>query len=391
LLPAVADDAAKLDKLEQENQDLRKRLDALESVAKAEGILGEPGKTSNPLLTKIAGTKIEGFVTASYFYDTSTPPGGTSPGYLWNRQANSFSLNKFKLTLSSTPVERSGDTWSAAYRASLIFGQDAPIVNSGASKVGFSSLREAYVELNAPIGTGLNIKAGELISLLNYESGDGGAANDNFSQGYQWFYTGNGPAAGVQVGYTFTDWLDAKVRVQNGLYAGPVDNNSAKTVMGAIGIKPTSTSWLSLVGSTGRESAAIRNIHVISLLGGWSVTEKFHLGTELDQFWFETATATSPVWSAGGWASYSFTDKVAAALRAEFLSDSKGVDASGDPLGFAPNAGQDISSVAFTLNFKPAPNIKIQPEIRYDHASLSHSFGKRADRVLLGVGVSYLF
>ncbi len=227
-----ADDGTKLDKLEQENKELKKRLDTLESVAKAEGILPDDTKASAPLLTRIAGTKIEGFVTGSYFYDTSTPPGQVSPGYLWNRKSGNFSLNKVKLTLASPPAEHSGDNWSAGYRVSLMFGQDAPIVNSGSGIVGFSSIREAYVELNAPVGTGLNIKVGELISLLNYESGDGGAANDNFSQGYQWFYTGNGPAAGVQLGYSFTDWLDVKARVQNGLYAGPVDNNQAKTFMG---------------------------------------------------------------------------------------------------------------------------------------------------------------
>ena len=386
-----ADDAGKLDKLEQENKDLKKRLDALETVAKAEGILPDDSKAHNPLLTRVAGTKIEGFVTGSYFYDTSTPPGQTSPGYLWNRKSGNFSLNKVKLTLASPPAEASGDNWSAGYRVSLMFGQDAPIVNSGSGITGFSSIREAYVELNAPVGTGLNIKVGELISLLNYESGDGGAANDNFSQGYQWFYTGNGPAAGVQLGYTFTDWLDAKVRVQNGLYAGPVDNNQAKTVVASIGLKPSATTWVNLVGSTGREGGVDSGINVASLLGGWAVTDKFHLGTELDYFWFDTKGGTAPVWSTGGFASYSFTSMVGVALRAEFLSDARGVDASGDPLGFPVNTGNDLTSFAFTVNFKPAPNVKIQPEVRFDHSSLKGAFGTHNDRVILGLGVSYLF
>lgn len=386
-----ADDGAKLDKLEQENKDLKKRLDALETVAKAEGILPDGDKVSNPLLTRIAGTKIEGFVTGSYFYDTSTPPGQTSPGYLWNRKSGNFSLNKVKLTLASPAVERSGDTWGAGYRVSLVFGQDAPIVNSGSGITGFNSVREGYVELNAPVGTGLNIKVGELISLLNYESGDGGAANDNFSQGYQWFYTGNGPAAGAQLGYTFTDWLDAKVRVQNGLYAGPVDNNQGKTVMASIGLKPSATTWVNLVGSTGREAGPSSDINVASLLGGWAVTDKFHLGTELDYFWFETKNGTAPVWSTGAFASYSFTSVFGVALRGEFVSDARGVDASGDPLGFPVNTGNDLTSFAFTINIKPVPNVKIQPEVRFDHSSLPGAFGKHADRVILGLGVSYLF
>src|SRR6266487_484331 len=197
---AAAGDVVRVERLEKENAELRKRLDALESVVKKEGLA--PSSTASPkFVSTLSETTLSGFVTASYFHDTSDPPGGTSPGYLWNRRNDSFSLNKVKVTLASPPTARSGEEFGAAYRASLIFGQDAPIVNSGASTIGFDNLREAYVELNVPIGTGVNVKAGELISLLNYESGDGGAANDNFSQGYQWFFTGNGPAAGVQLGY----------------------------------------------------------------------------------------------------------------------------------------------------------------------------------------------
>ncbi|MBI3414655.1 MAG: outer membrane beta-barrel protein [Verrucomicrobia bacterium] len=383
--------SAKLEKIEKENQELRKRLDTLEGLAQKEGIL-PTGASDSHALKALSDSTLSGFVSASYFHDTSNPPGGTSPGYLWNRRNDSFSLNKVKLTLASTPVERSGDKFGAAYRVSLIFGQDAPIVNSGAGNtVGFENLREAYVEMNVPIGTGLNVRAGELISLLNYESGDGGAANDNFSQGYQWFYTGNGPAAGVQLGYTFTDWLDVKIRAQNGLYAGPVDNNKSKTGVVSFGIKPCDKAWINLIGWVGREDIVAQHVQGGSLLAGWQVTDKLHFGTELDYFNFQTAGKGSEVWSAGGWLSYAVTEKVTPAVRFEFLSDKDGADASGDPLGFAPNTGQDIASVAFTLNIKPMPSIKIQPEVRYDHSSLANGFGKEKDRVILGVGVIYMF
>ncbi len=386
-----APEGEKLEKLEKENQDLQRRLQALESMAQKEGLLASADDSKGMPIKALSETTLSGFVTASYFHDTSNPPGGVSPGYLWNRVNDSFSLNKVKVTLASPPAERSGDKFDAAYRVSLIWGQDAPIVNSGAGTIGFQNLREAYVEMNVPLGTGLNVKLGELISLLNYESGDGGAANDNFSQGYQWFYTGNGPAAGLQLGYTFTDWLDLKVRVQNGMYAGPIDNNRSKTFMGAIGIKPSDKIWLSLIGFTGRESLGLTRLQGGSLLGGWKISDKLNFGTELDYFTFKVGGKTSPVWSTGGWLSYAITDKIMPALRAEFLSDAKGVDASGDPLGFAPNSGQDITSVALTLNIKPTPNLKIQPEIRYDHTSLPAGFGKEKDRALIGAGISYLF
>ena len=222
--------SVRVEKMEKENAELKKRLDALEAMAQKEGLVPHliPGGTPTKFVKALSDLQLSGFVTASYFYDTSRPSDRKSNGYLWNTSENSFTLNKVKLTLASPPAERSGEKWSAGYRASLIWGEDSAVVNTGGEVQGLENLREAYVEVNAPLGTGLNIKAGQLISLLNYESGDGGAVNANFSQGYQWYYTGNGPSAGVQLGYTFTDWLDLKVRVQNGIYAGAIDNNSGK-------------------------------------------------------------------------------------------------------------------------------------------------------------------
>jgi hypothetical protein len=389
--------AQSIEQLQKENEEMHKRLDALEDMMKKEGLLPS-GKAAPKFVSALSDITLSGFVTASYFHDTSDPPGGISPGYLWNRHNNSFSLNKVKLTLASKPVESNGDHFEAGFRTSLIFGQDAPIVNSGSGITGFDVLREAYVDLNIPIGTGLNVKAGELISLLNYESGDGGAVNDNFSQGFQWFFTGNGPAAGVQVGYNVCEQVDLKFRVQNGLYAGPVDNNSSKTLVGAIGIHPTKSLWFSLIGWGGREDSFIQSVWGGSLLAGWQATEQLHFGTELDYFDFYNGTGVTPagnsdVWSTGLWAAYDFTKQVGLAVRGEFLSDKNGADISGGALGFGnpPGTGQDLASVAVTLNYRPLPSIKVQPEVRYDHSSYNKAFGTENHRVLVGAGVSYLF
>lgn len=385
----------RMERLEKENAELRKRLESVEMMMQKEGVTPAAGTQAVKALSEI---NISGFVTTSYFYDTSDPGDQKSNGYLWNTSEDSFSINKVKLTLASAPVERSGDTWDAAYRASLIFGEDAPIVNTGLENQGLEDLREAFVELNAPVGTGLNIRAGQLISLLNYESGDGGAANANFSQGYQWFYTGNGPSAGVQLGYTLTDWLDVKVRVQNGLYAGPIDNNSGKTYMGALGIKPLENLWFSLIGFGGQESAALDLIGG-SLLAGYQVTKPFGIGFEFDFFRFDPAPAPeADLWSVGTWLSYDFTEKVGLALRAEYLDDSDGFGipnlAPGRRAGSAlmsPDTDGDLSSVALTLNYKPVPNVKIQPEIRYDNTSYKDGFDGQDSRFLVGAGISYLF
>jgi hypothetical protein len=388
----------RMERLEKENSDLKTRLESLESMMKKEGI-GTSLPTNS--VKALSSVQLSGFVTASYFYDTSKPGDQRSNGYLWNTTENSFSINKVKVTLASAPVERSGDKWDAGYRASLIFGEDAAVVNTGGEVQGLEDLREAYVELNAPIGSGLNIKAGQLISLLNYESGDGGAANANFSQGYQWFYTGNGPSAGLQLGYEFTDWLDVKARVQNGLYAGAIDNNRSKTFMGSIGLKPMKDLWISLIGFGGNEASGAGGFSLAggSVLAGYQVN-KLGLGLEFDYFAFDPNynQKTANLWSIGTWITYDFTDKFGIALRAEYLDDPDGFGIKGIALGgrpgsaiMSPDPDGDLSSITLTLNYKPTPNIKIQPEIRFDHTSYAAGFDGQDNRFLIGAGISYLF
>src|SRR5678816_2388913 len=100
--------AARLEKLEKENQELRRRLDALEGVRPA-----STASMPTNVLRSLTQSSISGFVTASYFYDTSTPGDNSPNGYLWNRHHNSFALNKLKITLASPPAEQIGDHWSA--------------------------------------------------------------------------------------------------------------------------------------------------------------------------------------------------------------------------------------------------------------------------------------
>src|SRR6266478_4765690 len=77
----------RLEKLEKENADLKQRLDALEAVAQKEGLLPS-GSKADPPVSAMSAISLSGFVTASYFHDSSRPPASLdhkSPGYLWNR------------------------------------------------------------------------------------------------------------------------------------------------------------------------------------------------------------------------------------------------------------------------------------------------------------------
>jgi hypothetical protein len=401
-----------VDQLEKENQDLRKRLDAMENILQKEGLEPSGAATTSPIQA-LSQMTISGFVETSYFYDIASSHDPHPSGYLWNTSLNSFTLNKFKLTLASPVPEK--DKWDAAYRVSLIYGQDAPIVNTGSGIPGFSAIREAYVELNIPIGTGLDIKAGELISLLNWESGDGGAVNANFSQGYQWYYTGNPPDAGIQLAYDFTDWIGVKARLENGLYNGPVETGP-KTFNGGVYVTPDSKTTLAFLGFVGKQDFAPTYYDLAGgeFLGSRQLMETYNLSFATEADWFHYSdfsgapagsSGKGDFWSIGGWLTADFTSKLTMALRAEFLEDNSGFGTiinSPAPGADTPfpgtiyGSGQQLSSVTLTLNYKPTPALKLQPEIRWNHSSYPGAFvnstgGGKRDQVIVGMGASYLF
>jgi len=380
-----------MEKLEKENAELKKRLDALEGK-------DETASPKNYVVKALSEISITGFVQASYFYNIDKPDDGLSDAYLWNTKDNNFSLNKFKLTIASKPVAT--DKWDAGFRASLMFGEDAPQLNTpgsngdGGGNSTFNDVREAYVELNAPIGTGLNIKAGELISLLNYESGDGGAANVNFSQGNQWWFTGNGPSAGVQATYNFTPKVGLVARVDNGLFQGPVDNNSGKAFSTSLNLKPTDKLWANIYGFWD-DQPGDNETKGFGTIGGFQLTKNLGTGFEFDYFNFDDAGDRTDVWSIGSWTWYDFTPTLGLAFRADYIDNHGGV------LGPAvrPGAGitttdldgGNLASFTLTANWRPMPNVKVQPEIRYDTTSYGNGLDGRENRLTVGAGISYLF
>jgi hypothetical protein len=124
-LSVVADDP-RLDKLEKENLELRQRL-AKPSRTSPRRRASSPAATPPPkFVSALSEITLSGFVQASYFYNTQDPADKASDGYLWNTIHDSFSINKVKLTLASKPSERSGELWDAGFRASMIWGDDAP-------------------------------------------------------------------------------------------------------------------------------------------------------------------------------------------------------------------------------------------------------------------------
>ncbi len=362
----------------------------------------------------IGAVKFSGFASASYLYNfnrpsalTAAPIGGATDytrGRSFDGAHNEFALNKLKLALEK-PVDYSATNWDVGFRADLIFGQDAALIQSGGLALGsHGDLEQLYVTVNVPIGRGLQVSAGKWVTLMGVEVIEE-TANPNWSEGNQFLFVENFTGTGLQLSYKWSDKIDTQFRVYNG-WDVVKDNNNALSYMGRIGFAPDDKTSIGLVGYGGPEQAGNSGAwrKGVNLVVSRKITTKLTAWVQGD-YGQEDQSAALPIptkdaewWAGGLWVTYDFTDKIGLALRGDYLKDKDGARTSGAPLTapFPANTGQDLTGLTLTLNLKPYKNLQVRPEVRWDHSS-GHLFGDRnndtgrASQFTAALGVAYLF
>ena len=383
------------------NDDLEKRVTALE---------GLPGmSTQNVALTKadipqksldfLGQTEISGFVSASYLYDFNH---ANPVGRLYDIHNDQFSINKFKLALEK-PIDYNPTNWNAGYRVDLIFGEDAAVIHSGnpAGSGNFNlgtdgDLEQAFVDVNIPVGNGLKVLLGKMVTCMGVEVIEE-VANPNWSIGNQFIFVENTTQTGLQLQYKWTDKIDTEFCFFNGWDVLP-DNNTGKSFMGRIGYAPDANDSIALVGYGGPEqngnSSNWRD--GVDVVINHKFNDKFNSYVQLDYghednaFLSDTNTQANAEWYAAGlWLTYDFTDKIELAFRQDWLKDRNG-SRSGFTFGLPVGVTPELYSSTLTLNYKPVANLQVRPEFRWDHSD-KEAYNGIHDQFTAGIGVAYLY
>jgi len=182
-------------------------------------------ESTNAVMTALSSTTISGYVDTSAQWNLGS--GDTHvPNYAWggSSKADGFNLNVVKLTIEKDEVPT--DSWGAGYKVDLLFGPDADLfasqssVSTGASDF---AVKQAYVQLHAPVGNGLDFKIGVWDTIIGYEVFESiNNPNVTRSYGYSMEPTTH---TGIQADYQFNDWLSAVVGVADTF--GPTINERA--------------------------------------------------------------------------------------------------------------------------------------------------------------------
>ena len=319
-----------------------------------------------------AGSKvnISGYVTTSYTYSTRHTGGAGSPivGRLYDRFHDQIELNAAKLTLDK-PVAT--DKWDAGAHVDLLFGQNAPVLQSAGLNLGTNGdVEQAYATVNIPAGAGkyVQFKAGKFVTLMGLEVIED-VVNPNLSEGNQFIYVENFTMTGLRLDAKPDPKVDVELALING-WDVVQDNNSKKSFMGRLGLTPDTLTTIGLVGYFGNEKTAVAGVTpsgnrygldllVTRKVGKATINLQGDYGEEKD---LPAVGQTAKWWAAGLWAAIDVSPILNLALRGDYMDDKDGVRTSG-VLGFPANTGQKFGSGTVTLNIKRWDSVLIRPEI----------------------------
>lgn len=325
----------------------------------------------SPILTALSSTTISGYVNVSAIWNPGTGNAFVPP-YSFNAgKQDGFNLDVAKLTIER-PLDEA--QWSAGYKADLIFGPDANAfaTQSSGTPADFG-IKQAYVALRAPVGNGLDFKAGVWDTVIGYESFDAGS-NPNYSRSYG--YTVEPTThTGVLMTYQLMESLGISAGIANTI--GPRINarstraESHKTYLGSIaftipedaGFLAGSTVYGGFVDGFGSATEDQLNLYAGITLN--TPVTGVKVGVALD---YVDDLVVSPVIQAdartyGGYVSFQATEKMSIHGRAEY-ADIDDV------------FGSDIFALTGTLQYDLWKNVLSRLEIRWDHnASGDATFG----------------
>jgi len=370
------------------------------SLASATQAKADAAPAPNYVESASKGISISGYVDTSVEYQAAPDANKFSPLDeipFRNGTANSYETKRdgFNLNVIELNIEHDVDAtpWSSGFKVSLLAGPDAVDYNTSANAAsgefgssGDSSdfaVKQAYVELMAPVGNGLDIKLGVFDTIIGYEVFEAGN-NPNFTR--SWGYSVEPTEhTGLLLTYKFSDMVSAQLGVANTLEpgidarnnyhyfgnndAGTLDGNYAhywwKTVMGTVTVTAPS-SWGFLGGSTfylGGVNGFNGANDQLNLYVGAQVNtplKELTTGVAFDFVQYEEPAANNydDLYNFGLYGTYKATDKLSFDGRAEYGWHDEGGNGGSDHFCWYGLTG--------TIEYDMWANVMTRAEIRYE-------------------------
>lgn len=356
-----------------------------------------------PVQTALSATTISGYVDTSAVWNPGTGNANTAP-YAFNGSSKHDGFNINSVDLNIAKAIDPSVPWSAGYNVDLLLGPDASAVtgsNDGTSGI----LRQAYIDLSAPVGNVPDVKIGRFDSILGFESTDS-YKNPNFTRSYGYTLEPT-EHTGVLAHYKVAEFLAIDAGVANTVTTLGINQRvgaeSKKAVLGLVTLTaPKSWGFLAddtLAAGVAHGQGAVDRDKTHVYAGGNLNTplKDLKFGFAYDAVFNADASVTDPTTSttvdkdfgfataAAGYVTYNVTEKFHAAVRADYargailgaLADAQnGVHV--DPTTGAVTRSDlhTVFALTGTLSYDLWANVLTRLEVRWDHdLNGNRSFG----------------
>lgn len=408
-LRAMQDRMAALeDELRQEKSRSEEQQQTLERAGLAEM---DEFSVKSSLSSFIEQTEIGGWVAASYWYNTNnidsdslkgSNTGLASQSNPFRPDSNTFQLDQvwFEIFKPATEESRGG------FGVELAFGKTADVLRGDDDGNGDAPVvYQGYVEYLAPIGPGLNIKAGRFATLIGAEVAQT-VYNFNITRGLVYNLMQPINHVGALASMELDNGLDFAVGIANTAVDNlNSDDDDDKAFLWRVGY--SADAWSvgvnGLYGGNAGDAGAGRNgdkTGIVDVVATWDPSEALSMWANFDYVWLDGEKAPGDPQAVGIAVAgrYAITEQAGFALRGEYVYSED------DYIGLGVNSSsdQDLWSITGTLDYLLTENLTARAEVRYEQGDASSApndfyFGEgdgsdpEKNQVLLGVEMYYRF
>ncbi len=328
------------------------------------------------------------YIDTTYQYAFDHPNGEDIPLRSLYPEDNEFEIDAFTISISKTPT-MDGGVWDLlGFRADILFGEIAPRIASAGLSSDVVDPYQAYLQVLAPVGNGINFYAGKFVTLAGYEVIEA-KYNPNITRSILFGFAIPFTHTGIRADYTA-----GPVTLTAGLNNGwdvVDDNNSDKTIESQIAFSHSGGAitdlWIGVTGYFGRELVSVENDigetassngwrELITAVGTLTFFDKLTFIVDADFGWQQDTVlfVGAPEenvswWGIAGYIVVAPHPAVTLALRGEYFDDKE---------GFRTGQRQKLYELTPTISFRPfkgliaankyLDNFETRFEFRWDHS-----------------------
>ncbi|MDP2904213.1 MAG: porin [Methylovulum sp.] len=339
------------------------------------------------------------WANAGITYNATDPQDNYNGPVTFGDRSGEPQLNQLNAYIQRA-VATEGSAWDFGARFDVMFGTDAAFTQAYGAYSGNNpgwdldllrdrsgrpdsnrfyglAVPQAYAEIYAPIGNGLNIKVGHFYTPIGYETVP---APDNFfySHAYTMQFGEPFTHTGLMANYAVNSNWSFMGGVVSGSETGGWDGNFDAQLgnwAGLMGATYTADNGTSInVSGTYGATSEINNADwsMYSIVLKHNITEKTHLVLQHDHGFADGNAAfgtTDAEWyGVNSHLTYDIKDDLTVGLRAEWFRDQNGfrVYAPGRPFLGGAMPAASYYEITAGLTWKPKTWLSLRPNVRYD-------------------------